>query len=151
MAGTTPSIGYLYVDDNRLSVGWPGHGYPVTMDPDWTAVSDAIGMLDGDHVTLVILAEGAPLAGTDLPFSGKALAIGGDSITGFYTCKFFDDSEDDLQVFRRDVDSDEYVDIVFGQRDGFHVGCCLARDEVVAVAKLFFEELRLSGDFDWVS
>ena len=115
-------------------------------------VWDALDRLDGDSCSILIVAERPPIPGvSEVPFSGRAIAIAGGAQDQFL-CEAFEDGETEpIRIRNPDVPKSHAESVLLrrGELEEFDRHWIVGRPIVERALKAFAECGELDKDLIW--
>jgi hypothetical protein len=115
-------------------------------------VWDALDRLDGDRCSILIVAEGPPTRESEVPFSGRAIAIAGGAQNQFL-CEAYDANGDYHPIKVRNpevpISFAEFALLRRGQLEEFHRHWIVGRAIVERALKAFVERGEFDKDLIW--
>lgn len=142
---------YIHLDDgsdgSRLGKNWPQHRLIHGIDDVWKALA----RMDGDRVSILIVAEAPPTPDSDFPFSGKAMAIAGGNDDQYLCEAYVDDTADPVRARNPAISDadDELVPLTRGQLEHFWRRVIVNRATVRKALEAFVRRGELSDQVDW--
>lgn len=140
-------VKYLYLEDELDGLHPWLRGVKT---PTLKQIMDALSKLDGEARSMMLIAEGPPIPESGLPFSGKAMVIGGGANDRYCCDAHIENAYSTMSLYDpNSFGSDEQIPIKRGQLTTTGVAFVVDKHSVIAAVQIFAKRGKLSNALHW--